>query len=89
MMHYLGQSIELMQENSGWVGVWWHSAGYRIEMGFFATAAEAWDAMTELIQRDLAVRALLEVVEEWREMTRISEREYAVTAEALVQSVIA
>lgn len=89
MMHYLGQQIELTQENSGWVGIWWHSAGYRVEMGFFPTATAAWDAIVELIRRDFAVRALLEVVEEWLDMEWINDREYSASAEALIESVIA
>ncbi len=88
-MHYLGQPIELTQENSGWVCIWWHSAGYRVEMGFFPTATAAWDAIVELIQRDFAVRALLEVVEEWLDLERIDDREYSTSAEALIESVIA
>lgn len=87
-MNYLGQPIELVQETTGWVGIWWHSAGYRIEMGFFATATAAWDALTELIQRDLAVRSLLEVVEDWRSATRISDCEYVASSEALIESVL-
>lgn len=88
MMHYLGQAIELMQEAEGWVAVWWNSAGYRIEIGFFPTACAAWDGIVEIIQRDLAVRSLLEVVEEWQLEAMISDREYALTTEALIQSVL-
>ena len=88
MMHYLGQPIELIQEGPGWVGIWWHTAGYRVEMGFFPTATAAWDAMAELVRRDLAVRSLLEVVEVWKDETIISDSEYELSAEALVQSVL-
>lgn len=88
MMNYLEQPIELTQETAGWVAVWWHWAGYKIEMGFFPTATAAWDAITDLIQRELAVRSLLEVVEEWRESTQINDSEYETSTEALIQSVL-
>lgn len=49
----------------------------------------AWDAIVELIRRDFAVRALLEVVEEWLDLKWINDREYSTSAEALIESVIA
>jgi hypothetical protein len=88
MMNHLGQPIELAQQNAGWVAIWWHWAGYKIEMGFFPTATVAWDTITDLIQREIAVRALLEVVEEWRENAQVSDREYETSTEALIQSVL-
>ena len=88
MMNHLGQSIELAQENLGWVGIWWHPSGYLIEIGYFPTPDAAWTAVVEIIQRDLAVRSLLELVEDWREDCLISDREYDFSVDALMQSVL-
>lgn len=87
-MDYLGQHIELVEEGPGWVAVWWHSMGL-IEVGFFPTAHAAWEAAVELIQREFAVRSLLEVLEEWTCNEQISEMEYAVSVDSLVQFVLA
>ncbi|HEY9908362.1 MAG TPA: hypothetical protein V6D18_12245 [Thermosynechococcaceae cyanobacterium] len=88
MMNHLGQPIELSQENEGWVGIWWHPSGCLLEVGYFLTPDAAWEAVAEFIQRDIAVRSLLELVEDWREETVISDREYECIAEALVHSVL-
>jgi hypothetical protein len=88
MMNHLGQPIELSQEELGWVGIWWHPSGYLIELGYFPTADAAWNAVAELIQRDMAVRSLLELVEDWRERDMINDREYDFSVDALMQSVL-
>ena len=87
-MDYLGQHIELIEEGSGWVAIWWHSVGL-IEIGFFPTAHSAWEAAVELIQREFAVRSLLDVLEDWTSTEQISEWEYAASVDSLVQFVLA
>lgn len=85
-MNYYGQTIDLMQQSDGWVGIWWHPSGY-IEVGVFPTSKAAWDAVVDLIQRECAVRSLLSTVEEWYLWGLVSDREYTVSTEELVQSV--
>lgn len=86
-MDYLGQHIELHQKGPGWVGIWWHQMGL-IEIGTFPTPNAAWEAVIELIQREYAVRSLLEVVEDWRDEQFIDDWEYALTVDSLVQFVL-
>lgn len=87
-MDYLGQHIELHEETSGWVAIWWHHLGL-IHIGYFTTAHEAWTAVSELIQREIAVRSLLEVIEDWRDITLIDDWEYALSVNSLVEFVLA
>lgn len=86
-MNYLGQPIELIEQDPGWIGIWWHPVGC-IQVGFFPTSMAAWEAVVELIERSVAVQALLEVVEDWREMGQISDSEYITSFETLVDSVL-
>ena len=87
-MKYLGQIIELIQQDSGWISIW-HQPGYMIQIGFFATPSEAWDAAVELIQRELAVRALLNTIDEWNATSLISYQEHSLMEDALVKFVVA
>jgi hypothetical protein len=87
-MDYLGQHVELSCQAPGWVGVWWHPAGI-VQVGFFPTANDAWEAVTEIIQRDFAVRSLLEVVTEWRDIDLIDEWEHLSGVNSLVEFVLA
>ena len=87
-MDYLGQHVELLEEGPGWVAVWWHQMGL-IEVGYFPTPNAAWDAVSELIRRDLAVKSLMEVIEDWRDYELISEWEYALGIDSLVKFVLA
>ena len=86
-MKYLGQTIELTQKDGGWVSVWYHHI-CTIQIGTFPTANAAWDAAIELIQRDLAVRALLEVIDDWTSDSLISCQEYSFMEDSLVQFVV-
>lgn len=87
-MEYLGQRVEITEQDPGWVGVWWHEGGM-IQLGYFITPTEAWQAVVELIQRDLAVRSLLSVLDEWRDFTHIDDVEYALGVNSLVSFVLA
>ncbi len=87
-MDYLGQRIDLIEQDTGWVGIWWHPAGI-VQVGFFPTATAAWDMVVELIQRDMAVRSLIEVVDEWRDTSLLTEWEHASGVESLVEFVLA
>lgn len=87
-MEYLGQKIELIQQDSGWMSIW-HQPGYMIQIGFFPTPSAAWDAAVELIQRELAVRALLTMVDEWATIDLISYQEHAMLEAELVKFVAA
>jgi hypothetical protein len=87
-MEYLGQHIEVTEQDPGWVSIWWHEGGM-IQLGFFPTAPEAWQAITELIQRDLAVRSLLSTMDDWRDCEHIDDLEYALGVNSLVEFVLA
>lgn len=87
-MTYLGQHVEITEQDAGWIGIWWHEGGM-IQLGFFSNAPGAWQAVTELIQRDLAVRCLLGVIDEWREHEQIDDVEYALGVNSLVEFVLA
>jgi hypothetical protein len=87
-MEYLGQRVEITEQDSGWVSIWWHEGGM-IQLGFFTTAPEAWQAVIDLIQRDLAVRSLLSVLDEWRYLTYVDDLEYALGVNSLVSFVLA
>lgn len=73
-MNYLGQPIELIEQPSGWLGIWFHPCCI-IELGYFPTAQSAWDAVTELVRRDVAGRSLLPLIQEWRDQDLIDYRE--------------
>lgn len=88
VMEYLGQNIEITEQDSGWIGVWWHEGGM-IQLGYFSSAPEAWQAVTELIQRDLSVRSLLTVIDDWRDRSHIDDIEYALGVNSLVEFVLA
>lgn len=85
--YYLGQQVELVEERLGWVGIWSHDAG-EVGIGYFPNAEHAWDAVTKLIQRDLAVRGLLDVVNEWLEASTIRNDEYVMIVDSLMQFVL-
>lgn len=87
-MTYLGQHVEITEQDAGWIGIWWHEGGM-IQLGFFSNAPDAWQAVTELIQRDLAVRCLLSVIDEWRDREHIDDVEYALGVNSLVEFVLA
>jgi hypothetical protein len=87
-MEYLGQTIELIQQDTGWISIW-HQPGYVIQIGFFQTPSAAWDAAVELIQRELAVRALLNTLDEWATTDLISYQEHAMLESELVKFVAA
>ena len=87
-MNYLGQTIELIQEDGGWVSIWYHHI-CMIQLGTFPTANAAWDATVELIERDLAVRSLLEVIDDWTSTGLITCQEYSSIEDSLVQFVVA
>ncbi|NDJ19167.1 hypothetical protein [Myxacorys almedinensis] len=87
-MEYLGQCVEIMEHDPGWISIWWHEGGM-IQLGYFITPTEAWQAVVDLIQRDLAVRSLLCVLDEWRNVTYIDDLEYALGVNALVSFVLA
>ncbi len=87
-MEYLGQQVEITEQDPGWIGVWWHEGGM-IQLGFFETAPEAWQAVVELIQRDLAVRSMLNVLDDWQEERQIDDLEYAMGVNSLVNFVLA
>ncbi len=85
--YYLGQQIELVEEGLGWVGIWTHDAG-EVGIGYFGSADDAWDAVVNLIQRDLAVKAMLDVLNEWLEVEVIENQEYVSVVDALMQFVL-
>jgi hypothetical protein len=87
-MEYLGQRVEITEQDSGWIGIWWHEGGM-IQLGFYETAPEAWHAVVELIQRDLAVRSLLTVLDYWQDRRQIDDLEYAMGVNSLVSFVLA
>lgn len=87
-MDYLGQHVEINEQDPGWVGIWWHEGGM-IQLGFFASAPEAWQAVVDLIQRDLAVRSLLTILDEWQDHQHIDDLEYAMGVNSLVTFVLA
>ncbi len=87
-MEYLGQHIEITEQDAGWSSIWWHEGGM-IQLGYFETAPEAWQAVTELIQRDLAVRSLLTLMDDWRDQNNIDDLEYALGVNSLVEFVLA
>lgn len=86
-MNYLGQTIELIQEDYGWISIWHHHI-CMIQLGTFPTANAAWDATVELIERDLAVRSLLAVIDDWTHEGLITRHEYSSIEESLVQFVV-
>jgi hypothetical protein len=88
-MNYLGEEIEVIEAEPGWIGIWHHHLVMQIEVGYFSTAREAMELMMELIRRDFAATALLEVVDEWRENRLIENYEQEAVAESLVESVLA
>jgi hypothetical protein len=88
-MNYLGEEIEVVEAELGWVGIWHHHLVMHIEVGYFTTPKEALELMMELIRRDFAATALLEVVDEWREAGLIGRYEQEKVAESLVESVLA
>ncbi len=85
--YYLGQQVELIEEEPGWVGIWLHEAG-QVGIGYFPTAATAWDAAIDLIQRDIAVRAVMDIMNEWLETSRIHHGEYVSVVDSLMQFVL-
>ncbi|WP_421654453.1 hypothetical protein [Leptothermofonsia sp. ETS-13] len=87
MNYYLGQQIELIEEEPGWVGIWSHESG-EVGIGYFPTAEYAWDAVVGLIQRDLAVRAVLDVVNEWLEVGTVKNHEYVSIVDSLMHFVL-
>jgi hypothetical protein len=87
-MDYLGQHVEITEQDSGWIGIWWHEGGM-IQLGFYETAPDAWQAVVELIQRDLAVRSLLNVLDQWQDRKQIDDLEYAMGINSLVSFVLA
>lgn len=86
-MNYLGYKIDLVQQDPGWTSVWYHPV-YVIQLGFFPTPNAAWDAAIELIQRDTAVRSLLNELEEWDGKNLIGEDEHSLLEESLVNFVV-
>lgn len=85
-MNYLDQTIELIEQPSGWLGVWFHP-NYIIELGFFPTAQVAWEVVTELVRRDVAGRSLLGLLDEWRDKNLITYREQDLLEASLFQHV--
>jgi hypothetical protein len=85
-MQYLGQSIELIEEAPGWLGVWFHPCCV-VQLGFFPTALSAWEAVTELVRRDGASRSLAGLTQEWREQNLISASEQDAIESSLFQYV--
>lgn len=88
-MNYLGEEIEVIEAESGWIGIWHHHLVMQIEVGYFSTAREALDLLMELIRRDFAATSLLAVIDEWKEAGLIESYEHEAMAEALVESVLA
>jgi hypothetical protein len=88
-MEYLGEEIEVIEAEPGWVGIWHHHLVMHIEVGYFQTAQEALELMMELIRRDFAASSLLEIVDEWREQGIVNKYEQEAIAESLVESVLA
>jgi hypothetical protein len=86
-MEYLGQQIEISEQKSGWVGIWWEKEGV-VQLGFFPTASAAWQAIVELIQRDLAIRSLLSIIAEWRDQENIAKLEYELCLNALAEFIV-
>jgi hypothetical protein len=86
-MDYLGQHIELIEEELGWLATWCCEVEI-IQIGFFLTRKSAAEAIVELIQRDLAVRSLYEVITEWETSHLISEQEFALTVDKLTNFVL-
>lgn len=89
VVDYLGQQIEVVEADLGWVGIWHHHLAGRIEIKFFAAPQEALELVMDLIRQDLAVVSLLRLLDEWREDDTIDEWEHRLAAESLVQSVLA
>jgi hypothetical protein len=87
-MDYLGHRIEIVEAEPGWVGVWYHHLARRVEIGFFPTAQDALELMIELIQREIAVTAIMEVVAEWGESGVIDPHEQDVAMDSLAQAVL-
>jgi hypothetical protein len=85
-MEYLGQSIEVLQQPHGWMGVWYHPA-CMVQLGYFPTAQMAWEAVAELVRRDLAGQSLCGVVQEWREQGFVSRSEQDLLEASLFQYV--
>ena len=88
-MDYLGQQIEVVKADLGWVGIWHHHLAGQIEIKFFTTPQEALDLVMDLIRQDLAVVSLLRLLDGWREDDLVEEWEHRSAAESLVQSVLA
>jgi hypothetical protein len=88
-MDFLGEQIEVIEAEPGWIGIWHHHLVMHIEVGYFSTAEEALELMMELIRRDFAATALLEVVDQWKENGLIERYEQEAVAESLVESVLA
>ena len=88
-MDYLGQQIEVLETDLGWVGIWHHHMAGQIEIKFFPDAQDALEMVMELIRQDLAVVSLLRLLDEWRDFNRVDEWEHGLVADSLVQSVLA
>ncbi len=88
-MNYLGQQVEVLETELGWIGIWHHHLAGRIEIKYFPVAQEAFELVMELIRQDLAVVSLLRLIDEWRDFDLIDECEHGLVADSLVQSVMA
>ncbi len=85
--YYLGQQVELIEQESGWVCIWQHEVG-QIGVGYFPSAAIAWDAAIDLIQRDMAARSLMDIINDWLETRKIQHGEYVSVVDSLMQFVL-
>uniref|UniRef100_A0A832M3B4 Uncharacterized protein n=1 Tax=Oscillatoriales cyanobacterium SpSt-402 TaxID=2282168 RepID=A0A832M3B4_9CYAN len=88
-MNYLGQKVEVLETEMGWIGIWYHHLAGRIEIKFFPSAQDALELVMELIRQDLAVVSLLRLLDEWRDYDIVDEWEHGTAADSLVQSVLA
>lgn len=87
-MNYLGQQIEVLETDLGWISIWHHHLAGRIEIKYFLNAQDALDLVMSLIRQDLAVVSLLRLLDEWRDTDLIDEWEHGLAADSLVRSVL-
>jgi hypothetical protein len=89
MDYYLGQPIEVVETEQGWVGIWHHQIVGRIEVQFFPTPEAALELMIDLIRQDLAACSLMKVLDEWYEDRHIDDWEHHSATDSLVQAILA
>jgi hypothetical protein len=89
MDYYLGQPIEVLETEQGWLSIWHHRLVGQIEIGFFLTGDDALELTRDLIRRDFAAISLMKVVDEWYEMDLVTDHEHDLIQNSLVQSVLA